>query len=377
MIVALMLLREEQCAFPFLRHSADPTLRSYLVKRIGLARVPTRIFQDSLSDGGLDADTRQALILALGNYPRGAIAPDQRSGLVRRLHEIMTSDADAGVHAAAQWVLASWDIALPTRQSGRPDSPGHRNWYVTSHGQTMVVLDYPADSLALSAQPPPRGHRFAIAAKEVTVEQFAQFLPDHRIDWRSSHEDTCPANTMTWYEAAAYCNWLSEKEGLPETQWCYHPNEHGEYAEGMTIAPDCLRRRGYRLPLAAEWLYAASAGATSQFFFGSDSGLMTDYGWMARNSQGLHHPVGTLQPNLFGLFDIYGNVKEWTHSLEETRPDDVRVTNADKRCVLGAGYQHFDHHAGRNYAKHGNPPALRENHNGFRIARTLCAMPAG
>ena len=49
---------------------------------------------------------------------------------------------------------------------------------------------------------------------------------------------------VTWYGAAAYCNWLSEQEGLPKDQWCYLPNEQGHYAEGMSIPADVLAAHG-------------------------------------------------------------------------------------------------------------------------------------
>jgi formylglycine-generating enzyme required for sulfatase activity len=238
----------------------------------------------------------------------------------------------------------------------------------------MVVLRYPDDYQLTRATEPPPGHRFAIGAKEVTVQDFGRFRPESSGDDATPAEDTRPANNMDWYAAAAYCNWLNEQEGIPPDQWCYQPNEEGQYAEGMTIASDFLTRRGYRLPIAAEWLFAASAGVRTPFFFGSDAELLLDYAWMAQNSQGMHHPVGTLQPNLLGMFDVYGNVKEWSHSLEEERREDIRVIDGEKRSVLGGCFMHFQAHFRAYYAKHGNSSEHREDRNGFRIARTLLPL---
>src|SRR5262249_56151641 len=69
---------------------------------------------------------------------------------------------------------------------------------------------------------------FAIGTKPVTVEQFQRFRQAHREAWapyfrRDSPEDDGPVIVVTWYEAAQYCRWLSEQEGVPEGQMCYPP----------------------------------------------------------------------------------------------------------------------------------------------------------
>ena len=65
---------------------------------------------------------------------------------------------------------------------------------------------------------------------------------------RHSPDPKGPMNRVSWYHAAAYCNWLSEQEGLPKDQWCYLPNEQKKYDKGMKIPADFLHRTG--LPLA-------------------------------------------------------------------------------------------------------------------------------
>ena len=85
-------------------------------------------------------------------------------------------------------------------------------------------------------------------AKEVTVEQFQRFLKENpHIEVKNyepySPEPTCPMNSVSWCDAAAYCNWLSKQEGLPEDQWCYGPNEKGDYAEGMKLMSESRTER--------------------------------------------------------------------------------------------------------------------------------------
>jgi formylglycine-generating enzyme required for sulfatase activity len=228
---------------------------------------------------------------------------------------------------------------------------------------------------------------YAIASKEVTLEQFLKCRKGHKGYFQARDG---PVDSVTWYEAAAYCNWLSKREGIPKEQWCYEPNEKGEYAEGMKLAPGCLRRAGYRLPTEWEWEYACRAGADTAFSFGEAEEILVKYAWHLHNSFGRPQPVGLLKPNDLGLFDMHGNVWELTLSTrrdnrfngdrerdwESKRLEDqvyiLSITKQDPRVTRGGGWERQAEHL-RFFIHTESLPYRGFITAGFRPARTLPA----
>lgn len=99
-----------------------------------------------------------------------------------------------------------------------------------------------------------------------------------------------PALAMTHYNAIQFCKWLYTRTGV-----------------------------FYRLPTEAEWEYACRSGSESDYFFGSQVDKLGDYAWFSSNSDGVTHKVGQKKPNAFGLYDMLGNVAEWTY--DQYNPD--------------------------------------------------------
>ena len=159
-------------------------------------------------------------------------------------------------------------------------------------------------------------HSFAISSKEVTVAQYERFVADqpevgtiHYPEVLSSQPDL-PRNAVTWFQAAAYCNWLSRKSNLPESEFCYVKVAGADEKELLASAPDILSRGGYRLPTDMEFEYACRAGTTTGGYHGDTDELILKYAYSNVGGEGTN-PVARLKPNDLGLFDALGNTREW------------------------------------------------------------------
>ncbi len=157
---------------------------------------------------------------------------------------------------------------------------------------------------------------FALGVHEVTREQFEHYQrATGTVSKQSDADPRSPAIGVTWYEAVAFCRWLTRQSGLVESDQCYDdPAAQQKGPDGLPRNwPFHHERRGFRLPTEAEWEYACRAGTVTPFSFGSDRRLLSYYGWYQENAGRNPRGWGELRPNFFGLFDLHGNAIEWCH----------------------------------------------------------------
>jgi len=223
------------------------------------------------------------------------------------------------------------------------------------------------------------GRTFAIAAKPVTVKQFLQFSEvEFGYDKRYTPTEDCPVHPTSWHMAIAYCNWLSDHEGIPKEEWCYETNPQGQVTK---LKKSYLSLTGYRLPTEAEWEYACRAGAVTSRYYGESEELLGKYGWFVKNAEDRTWPVGSKKPNDLGLFDMHGNVQTWCQDIHKDypRPKENKPSE-DKEDRLEIGYDRMQR-AGWFQAQASRvrsafryswlAPHFLFNGVGFRVARTL------
>lgn len=172
------------------------------------------------------------------------------------------------------------------------------------------------------------GKEFSILATEVTQELYESVMGENPSKFKG--EKNLPVENVSWYDAVYFCNKLSAKCGLTpvyavdgETdveKWGYAPHITGTVSQNEN-------NNGYRLPTVEEWQYAAKGG---QEFKYSGSANLDEVGWYDKNSKEKTHPVAQKNSNVYGLYDMSGNVWEWCWDSD---PD-----NSYRRCSCGGSW---------------------------------------
>ena len=203
---------------------------------------------------------------------------------------------------------------------------------------------------------------FWMAESEVTQRQYRNLMGSSPSYFKG---DDLPVESVSWYEAVAYCNALSVKEGLTP---CYQ-------ISGTTVGwQNGIGCEGYRLPTEAEWEYAANPATPPRTVYaGSDT--VDGVAWYSPNAGSTTHSVKTKTANGRGLYDLSGNVWEWVwdwyQGNYEALPsmDPIGPSTGSYRVNRGGSWNATATGA-RVAWRNGNAPTYRDDYVGFRFVRS-------
>ena len=260
-------------------------------------------------------------------------------------------------------------------------SAAEKSWAATRAGSAEGVADEaPQHGVSLPS--------FAMGMYDVTRGEYAAFVREtghssgdgcgiDGFEWKKLADKSWqnpgyaqtyrdPVVCVSWQDAKSYIAWLNGKV----------QQKHSTSGDGP-----------YRLPSESEWEYATRAGTNTRFWWGDDDAAASDRAWYKTNSDGRTHPVGLKQANAFGLYDMAGNVWQWTEDCydntyvpapadgraNETPSGDVHARDGQGRCLRvdrGAWFA-FPTWALRSATRERNPSDYRDTVMGFRVAMTL------
>ena len=285
-------------------------------------------------------------------------------------------------------------VVVPAGSFTMGSSAEEKSWAANHGGSRYAVADEAPQhqvslpSFALGKYDVTRGE-YAASARETGYpagdgcgrgRAIFKWEKDPKLTWENpghAQTDRDPVVCVSWQDAKAYVAWLNGKVRQKSS-----PSGDGPY----------------RLSSEAEWEYAARAGATTKFYWGDDDAAAPVHAWFNANSgcekveglfcdHGQTHPVGAKPPNAFGLYDMAGNVWQWTEDCYDNSyagiPADGRANEApssDPKAKDGhgdclrvdrGGSWMFPAWLLRPATRERNPAGYSNDIMGFRVARTL------
>jgi len=274
-------------------------------------------------------------------------------------------------------------VVIPAGAFTMGSSASEKTWAATHGLDAAPQHKFSLRDFALAVADEAPQHKvslrsFALGTYDVTRHEYAAFVSEtgYRSDggcydngpnspkrggasWKNpgfKQTDNDPVICVSWDDAQAYVSWLNRK---------------------LQRSDSTSRDSPYRLPTESEWEYAARAGTTTRFWWGDDESAAAAHAWYKENSGGQTHPVGLKPANRFGLYDMAGNVWQWTQDCYAesyaAAPNNGTAAEMGNQClrVDRGGSWYFPTWLLRPATRERNPADIRDKVMGFRVARTL------
>ena len=229
---------------------------------------------------------------------------------------------------------------------------------------------------------------FGLGQTEVTVAQFRAFADASGYKTEAEQGDGCYVYANGSWDKRSNVNWRNPgfKQSDEEPVVCTSWNDAQRYIEWLSTKTG----EQYRLPTEAEWEYAARAGSETKYFYGNSKSDLcryangaaaeTDFSWRNKDCRDGYKrtaPAASFTANAFGLYDMHGNVWEWTQDCwngsYEGAPSDGTAWlsgNCGWRVLRGGSWDYVPNLL-RSANRFRSATDNRNNNNGFRLARTL------
>jgi formylglycine-generating enzyme required for sulfatase activity len=176
----------------------------------------------------------------------------------------------------------------------------------------MTFKDIPSGSFMMGAEP----HKNNPFTSKDESSSSSDELPYHKVKIKSFYMASTEVTQMQYYKVMGEnpAHFKTDKLGYDSRN---NPIEKVSWDDAKRFVKKLNQKEGtskYRLPTEEEWEYSARAGSKTKWHFGNDESSLKNYAWYNKNSGETTHPVATKKPNKFGLYDMHGNVWEWTSS---------------------------------------------------------------